>query len=92
MDQKVPLVVPRVRDHRRGQEIPLETYMRLQEPRQGDAGLLRRVLLGLSTRRYQECVEAVPEAFGLSPDGPPPLHPGQRPAAPAAGRVPVGSP
>jgi len=67
LDQKVPVQVPRVRDRRRPCEIPLETYTRLQEPRHGDAGLLRRVLLGLSTRRYEECAEAVPEAFGLSP-------------------------
>lgn len=66
-DQKLPIAVPRVRDRQRGSEIPLETYARLQEPRQGDEGLLRRVLLGLSHRRYRECAEAVPEAFGLSP-------------------------
>ncbi len=67
LDQKVPLVVPRVRDRLQGREIPLETYTRLQAPRRGDVGLLRRVLLGLSTQRYQECADAVPEAFGLSP-------------------------
>jgi transposase-like protein len=66
LDQKVPLQVPRVRDRRRRCEIPLEIYTRLQQPRQGDGGLLRRVLLGLSARRYRECAEAVPEAFGLS--------------------------
>ena len=27
---------------------------------------LKRVLHGLSCRRYEECAEAVPEAFGLS--------------------------
>lgn len=67
LDQKVPIEVPRVRDRRRGCEIPLETYARLQVPRQDDAGLLRRVLLGLSARRYEECAETVPAAFGLSP-------------------------
>ena len=67
LDQKVPLEVPRVRNRLRNQELPLELYTRLQEPRHGDAGLLRRVLLGLSARRYEECAEAVPEAFGLSP-------------------------
>lgn len=66
LDQKLPVLVPRVRDRRRACELPLETYTRLHEPRQGDGGLLRRVLLGLSTHRYQECAEAVPEAFGLS--------------------------
>ena len=67
LDQKVPIQVPRVRDRLRRCELPLETYARFQAPRQGDAGLLRRVLLGLSTHRYQDCAEAVPEAFGLSP-------------------------
>jgi transposase-like protein len=67
LDQKLPVLVPRVRDRLGRCELPLETYARLQEPRQGDAGLLRRVLLGLSTHRYQDCAEAVPEAFGLSP-------------------------
>jgi len=67
LDQKVPIHVPRVRDRLGRCEIPLETYARLQAPRHGDAGLLRRVLLGLSTHRYRECAEAVPEAFGLSP-------------------------
>jgi transposase-like protein len=67
LDQKLPVLVPRVRDRRRACELPLETYARLQEPRRGDAGLLRRVLLGLSTPRYQECAEAVPETFGRSP-------------------------
>ncbi len=67
LDQKLPVLVPRVRDRQRGGELPLETYARLPKPRQGDAGLLRRVLLGLSTHRSQECAEAVPEAFGLSP-------------------------
>ncbi len=66
LDQKVSLQVPRVRDRLGRCEIPLDTYARLQAPRQGDAGLLRRVLLGLSTHRYQDCAEAVPEAFGLS--------------------------
>ncbi len=31
-----------------------------------DTGLFRRVLHGLSCRRYEACAEAVPEAFGLS--------------------------
>jgi transposase-like protein len=65
-DQKLPIQVPRVRDRLRNQEVPLPTYERLQEPRALDAGLLHRVLGGLSTREYERCAEAVPEAFGLS--------------------------
>jgi hypothetical protein len=65
-DQKLPIEVPRVRDQHRHVEVPLPTYERLQQPRTGDTGLLHKVLGGLSTREYERCAEAVPEAFGLS--------------------------
>src|SRR5207237_6530800 len=42
------------------------TYARFQQPRALDTGLLHKVLGGLSTREYERCAEAVPEAFGLS--------------------------
>ncbi|MGH7405356.1 MAG: IS256 family transposase [Candidatus Methylomirabilales bacterium] len=67
LDQKLPMTYQRVRDLARNQEVPLPTYQQLQVPRQADAGLFRKVLLGLSCRDYQVCAEAVPEAFGLSP-------------------------
>lgn len=66
LDQKVPIMVPRVRNRDEGKEVRLRSYERLQEPRGGDEGVLRRILHGLSCRRYEECAEAVPEAFGLS--------------------------
>ncbi len=66
-DQKLPTPVPRVRDLARNTEVPLTTYQQLREPRQGDLGLFRKVLLGLSCRDYATCAEAVPAAFGLSP-------------------------
>lgn len=66
-DQKLALPVPRVRNLPRNTEVPLTTYSRLREPRQGDLGLFRKVLLGLSCRDYAACAEAVPAAFGLSP-------------------------
>jgi len=65
-DQKLPITVPRVRDRLRDQEVPLQGYERLQQPRAVDMGLLHKVLGGLSTREYARCAEAVPEAFGLS--------------------------
>jgi len=65
-DQKIPIQVPRVRDRVRNLEVPLPIYERLQEPRACDVGLLHKVLGGLSTREYERCAEAVPEAFGLS--------------------------
>jgi transposase-like protein len=65
-DQKLPIRVPRVRDRRLGAEVRLQSYERLQEPQNGDEGVLKRILRGLSCRSYQTCAEAVPEAFGLS--------------------------
>jgi len=66
-DQKLPILVPRVRDRRTNQEVPLTTYHQLQRPRAADTGLFRKVLVGLTCRQYAACAEAVPEAFGLSP-------------------------
>jgi hypothetical protein len=65
--QKVPTPVPRVRDRTAGREVKLKTYGGLQEPRKIDEGIFRKILHGLSCRRYEECSEAIPEAFGLSP-------------------------
>ena len=65
-DQKIPVRVPRVRDTDRSCEVPLRTYRRLQQPRNMDEGLLKKVINGLSCRNYRECAEAVPEAFGMS--------------------------
>lgn len=67
LDQKVPITYQRVRDLRRNAEVPLMTYLALQQPRQMDEGLLRRVLKGLSCRNYEACAEKIPEAFGLKP-------------------------
>ena len=66
-DQKLPTLVPRVRDLARNTEVPLTTYQQFREPRHGDLGLFRKVLLGLSCRDYAACAEAVPQAFGLTP-------------------------
>lgn len=66
LDQKLPVTYTRVRDRLRNVEVPLPTYQALGEPRAADAGLFRKVLHGLSCRRYETCAEAVPEAFGLS--------------------------
>jgi putative transposase len=65
-DQKLPIRIPRVRDRGGSREIRLKTYERLQEPQNGDKGVLKRILGGLSCRNYRACAEAVPEAFGLS--------------------------
>jgi len=66
-DQKIPLSYPRARNRLTNTEVPLRTYQQLQVPRHADAGLFRKVLVGLSCRNYEACAEAVPAAFGLSP-------------------------
>jgi putative transposase len=66
LDQKLPMMVPRVRDQGEGKEVRLRSYEQLQEPRGRDEGVLRRILHGLSCRSYEECAVAVPEAFGMS--------------------------
>jgi putative transposase len=66
LDQKLPILVSRVRDQRESKEIRLRSYKQLQVPRDRDEGMLRRILHGLSCRSYEECASAVPEAFGMS--------------------------
>ena len=66
VDQKLAIAVPRVRDTRRGQEVPLSAYQALQDPRRADDASLRKILKGLSCRDYEPCVDAVSETFGLS--------------------------
>jgi len=65
-DQKVAVSVPRVRDVRREQEVPLATYQSLRQPRRAEEAALRKILKGLSCRSYEACVDAVPETFGLT--------------------------
>jgi putative transposase len=65
-DQKVPIVVPRVRDRATNTEVPLPAYQALQTPRALDRALLQTILGGLSTHEYGRCVQLVPQAFGLS--------------------------
>jgi len=78
-DQKVPILVPRVRNQEEGKEIRLRSYERLQEPRRGDEGVLKRILHGLSCGSYEACAEAVPKVFGLrgGPHGIAAVYPGQ---------------
>lgn len=66
-DQKVPIMVPRVRNTQRDQEVPLTFYQRLQEPLAADQQTILKLLNGISTRKYQKSAELVPEVFGISP-------------------------
>ncbi len=65
-DQKIPIIVQRVRDTIKDKEVSLSAYEKFQQPTNVDEGLFKRVLHGLSCRNYRECAEAIPEAFSLS--------------------------
>jgi transposase-like protein len=65
-DQKVRVNYQRVRNKTTSQDVPLTVYEQLQQPRGTDEQLLRKVVHGLSCRRYEECSELVPGVFGLS--------------------------
>lgn len=45
---------------------PVPANHAIQTPRAADAGLFRKVVLGLSCPDYHACAEALPEALGLS--------------------------
>ncbi len=66
LDQKAPVTVPRVRNKLRNIEVPLAHYQKMQEPYQGDEQVFKRLLNGLSTHKYRESAELVPEVFGIS--------------------------
>jgi len=65
-DQKLPIMVPRVRNKKVNTEVSLETYQRLQQPYLADRQTMLKLLNGISMRKYRECAEFVPEVFGIS--------------------------
>jgi transposase-like protein len=65
-DQKLPILVPRVRNTKTNQEVPLKTYEKFQKPFDGDRQTFLKLLNGLSTHKYRQSAELVPEVFGIS--------------------------
>lgn len=66
-DQKIPIMVPRVRNKKHSIEVPLELYKKLQRPYLADRQTILKLLNGISTHKYRETSELVPEVFGISP-------------------------
>jgi transposase-like protein len=64
-DQKVKTTVPRARNVRTHQEVPLSSYERLQSPQMVDDMALSRVICGMSQRNYERAAQHVPETFGI---------------------------
>lgn len=65
-DQKLPVVVPRVRNTLTNTEVPLESYQRLGKPFADDNNTVMKLLHGLSTHKYHESSSLAAEVFGLS--------------------------
>lgn len=64
-DQKVRIRVPRVRSKINDEEIPLLSYLRLKESGVIEETAFKRVVNGISMRKYEDAVLSVPETFGI---------------------------
>jgi len=64
--QKVPLMIPRVRDVKHNCEVPLEIYQQLQQPHAGDEKLFVKILHGLPCQQYENAARLIPQASSLS--------------------------
>ncbi len=64
-DQKVPVRVPRVRDVLHGKEVPLDSYQGFQNPGSIDEVVFKRLINGISTRKYEKAALEVPATFGI---------------------------
>ncbi len=63
--QKVELKVPRVRNKKTNQEVPLGSYEALQNTSVIDSSILSMVVNGISCNKYERAAEAIPETFGI---------------------------
>lgn len=63
--QKAPLRKPRVRSTEGRGEVELENYALLQSPEAMPEATLRRMIHGVSCRRYEQVVDLAREAFGV---------------------------
>ncbi len=64
-DQKVRTLVPRVRNKKTGEEIPLMSYAALQEPTTIEAVTLSRMIHGISAGNYEESALQIAQTMGL---------------------------
>lgn len=62
--QKVQLQRPRVRDVRHG-EVPLGSYEMLQQASLMEESVWRKIMHGLTTRRYSEVIREIEQAYGI---------------------------
>ena len=63
--KKVPLRRGRVRD-RDGKEITLQSYERFQSPPRRQKSVTRKLIRGISTRKYEQAIEDFTDGYGIS--------------------------
>ncbi len=66
MDQKFPIMVPRVRNKAGKCEMQLQSYQKVQSPLADDGKTALKLLHGISMRKYHESSSLAAEAIGLS--------------------------
>ena len=62
---KVTINRPRVRGSG-GKEVPLRSYKRFQSPERRESNIMRMLVNGMSTRRYERAAESFVEGYGIS--------------------------
>ena len=62
--QKIPLDRPRVRDTRK-KEVPLGSYELIQRASLMEESVWKKIMHGLTTRRYSQIIEELEQAFGI---------------------------
>jgi len=65
-DQRMPVKYQRARNKNTNEEVVLESYKRFQKPYLEDEQTFKKLLNGISMRKYRESAELVPEVCGLS--------------------------
>lgn len=63
--RKVELRRPRVRDHLKC-EVPLTSYARFQSPPRRQGSIVRQLIHGISTRKYERAIEQFTDGYGIS--------------------------
>lgn len=63
--KKVKVIKPRLRD-KGGHEVPLSSYQQFQSPPRRQAGICKKLIHGLSTRKYEQAIEDFTDGYGIS--------------------------
>ena len=64
--QKVTMQRPRLRNHKEGKEVPLESYRRFHQAIERTKAVYRRLIAGISTRKYAAAIETIRDGYGIS--------------------------